>query len=96
MCDGATVVWCGPNNALLTVNCWDAGFEGCSYTGELYDCYSHQESYQACVERVTSECQAENYSGLCDTSSAPADCQQGEKMAAAQCVEDQIQYGACH
>ena len=96
MCDGATVVWCGPNNTLLAVNCWDAGFEGCSYTGELYDCFSHQESYAACLERVTDECYAENSSGLCADSQSPLDCQAGEDAAAAQCVDDQIEHGACH
>ncbi len=95
-CEGSTVVWCGPDNTLLAVNCWDAGFEGCSFNGQLYDCYSHQESYQACVERVSDECYAETKSGLCDTSSSPLECQKGEEAAAAQCIDDQIQHGACH
>ena len=95
-CDGATVVWCGPDNTLLTVDCWDAGFEGCAFTGHLYDCFSHQESFQACVDRVTEECHNENQSGLCEGSSSPLECQQGEAAAAAQCVDDQIEHGACH
>ena len=95
-CDGATVLWCGPNNNLMTVNCWDAGFEGCAYTGALYDCYSQQESFDDCVERVNDDCFASNHSGLCDSSANSVECEQGEDAATAACVEDQIQHGACH
>ena len=94
-CDGATVVWCGPENTLLTVNCREAGYEGCAFNGQLFDCLSYDASYASCVDRLMEDCRAETGSGMCATAASPPECEANEERAAQVCVEDQVTHGAC-
>jgi hypothetical protein len=94
-CDGATLLWCSDEGSLMTLDCWEGGFEGCAFDGDLYNCYTHQESFDDCVGRVGDDCASANASGLCGQSANPLGCQASEDAAAAECVEDQVVNGAC-